>query len=399
MEVFRLFQRKIIDEEMKKKLLFIIDSLVCGGAEKSLVSLLPLIDYERYNVDLLMFARGGAFEKYVPSEVNVIQHDLFGSSPIDKLNSFLYQLTFSALLRLNSKRHGAENRWRAMHNVVKPMKKQYDIAIAYQQGFPTFFIATKVKAIKKLAWINADVYEAGYDMEYCRQFYEQMDHVVPVSKKLQEKLTRLTPCLADKLSCIYDIVNPELIKKLSVESIPEEGLFDECINIVTVGRLSKPKNYLLAVDAARVLKDKGLRFKWFFVGSGGMRTAIENRIKEHGLEDIVILLGLKENPYPYMAKADVYVQTSSFEGFGLTIAEAKILHKPIVSTNFDVVYDQIVDGKNGLIAEMNPESVANKIFELVNDRDLRNRLIGNLKMEQNTTYLSEIGKFNSLLES
>lgn len=384
---------------MKKKILFVIDSLVCGGAEKSLVSLLPLIDFERYDVELLMFARGGVFEKYVPSEVNVIQHDLFDSSPVDKLNSFLHQLTFSALLRLHPERHSAENRWRAMHNVVKPMKKQYDIAIAYQQGFPTFFVATKVNAKKKIAWMNADVFAAGYDMNYCKQFYDKVDRIVPVSQKLLDLLVNKCSWTKDKVSCIYDIVNPELIKKLSTESIPEAGLFDEGINIITVGRLSKPKNYLLAVDAARVLKDKGLKFKWFFVGSGGMREAIENRINEHGLGDVVFLLGLKENPYPYMAKADIYVQTSSFEGFGLTIAEAKILHKPIVSTNFDVVYDQIVDGKNGLIADMAPESVADRIVEMVNNDSLRTSIIRNLEQESNLTSLTEIKKFNYLIEN
>lgn len=384
---------------MKKSLLFVIDSLVCGGAEKSLVSLLPLIDYSRYDVDLLIFARGGVFEKYVPGEVNVIQYDLFGSSRIDKLNRFLHQLYFSALLRLHPERHGAENRWRAIHNVVKPMKKQYDIAVAYQQGFPTFFVATKVKAWKKLAWVNVNIFAAGYDMNYCKQFYDKVDRIVPVSQKLLDLLVKKCTWTRDKVSCIYDIVNPGMIKKLCAESIPEKVLFDDGISIVTVGRLSKQKNYFLAVDAARILKDRGLRFKWFFVGSGGMRMALENRIQEQNLEQNVILLGLKENPYPYMARADIYVQTSSFEGFGLTIAEAKILHKPIVSTNFDVVYDQIVNGENGLIALMNPEDVAEKIQELVNDKALKNRLVENLKKEENTTFLTEINKFHQLLES
>lgn len=384
---------------MKKRVLFVIDSLVCGGAEKSLVSLLPLIDYDHCDVDLLVFTRGGLFEKYVPDRVNMIHHNLLGSSLIDKLNSSLRQLSFSVLLRLHPERHSAENRWRAMHSVVKPVKKQYDIAIAYQQGFPTFFVATKVNAAKKIAWMNADVFAAGYDMNFCKQFYDKVDRIVPVSQKLLDLLVNKCPWTKDKVSCIYDIVNPRLISELSVESIPEVGLFDEGIIIITVGRLSKPKNYLLAVDAARVLKDGGLRFKWFFVGSGGMREAIENRIKEQDLEQNVFLLGLKDNPYPYISKADIYVQTSSFEGFGLTIAEAKILHKPIVSTNFDVVHDQIVDGKNGLIAEMTPESVADRIMEMVNNDTLRSSILSALKQETNLTSISEIKKFNLLIEN
>ena len=379
--------------------MFVIDSLVCGGAEKSLVSLLPLIDYSRYDVDLLMFDRGGEFEQYVPDKVNVIHHDLFGISTIDRINEFIHQSMFSALLRLCPGRHGAENRWRTMHSAVKSMSRNYDVAIAYQQGFPTFFVATKVKAQKRIAWINADVYEAGYDMNYCRQFYEQMDHIVPVSEALRDKLAKCSPWIKGKLTCIYDIVNQDLIRKLAMEPINDMSCNDDAISIVTVGRLATAKNYLLAVDTARVLRDKGVNFKWYFVGEGGTRSAREKRIAEHDLVEQVILLGMKENPYPYMANADIYVQTSSFEGFGLTIAEAKILHKPIVSTNFDIVYDQIVDGKNGLIAEMTPNSVVERIMEIINDESLRNRVVGNLKMENNTTMTSEIEKFNRLLES
>ena len=384
---------------MKKKLLFVIDSLTCGGAEKSLVSLLPLIDYSHYEVDLLMFTRGGVFEKYIPKEVTVISHDFWGSGLFDRLNRFVHQLLFSAQLRLHPERHSAENMWRSMNQVMKPLRTQYDIAIAYQQGFPTFFVASKVLAQKKMAWINADVYEAGYNMNYCRLYYEQLNHIVPVSEALAKKLSRCSPWIENKLTCIYDIVNENLINKMAEEKITDMDCEDDAIIIVTVGRLAAAKNHLLAVEAARLLRDSGVRFKWYFVGEGGTRAVIEKRIAEYDLNEQLVLLGLRENPYPYIARADIYVQTSSFEGFGLTIAEAKILHKPIVSTNFDVVYDQIIDGKNGLIAEMTPESVAEKILRLINDMDLRNQLVNNLKNERNTTYLSEIGKFNRLLES
>lgn len=374
-----------------------IDSLVCGGAEKSLVSLLPLIDYSRYDVDLLMFSRGGEFERFIPTQVNVIEHALYGNGVFDEVRRIIHQVNFSFQVRFGKFCHGAERHWRAMHKVIKPLDGTYDIAIAYQQGLPTYFVATMVEASKKIAWINADVYEAGYDMDYCRQFYEKMNHIVPVSEALREKLAKFSPWIKNKLTCIYDIVNQDLIQKLAKESINDMISKDGEILIVTVGRLAVAKNHLLAVEAARILRDCGVRFKWFFVGDGGTRDAVEKRIAECDLKEHVILLGLKENPYPYMARADIYVQTSSFEGFGLTIAEAKILHKPIVSTNFDVVYDQIVDGENGLIAEMTPESVAESIEKLINDRSLRDYLVHNLESESNQTYITEVEKFHSLL--
>lgn len=382
---------------MKKRVLFLIDSLTCGGAEKSLISLLPLLDYSQIDVDLLMFKRGGVFEKYVPQQVRVISHRLYGSGFVDQLSQRLHQMCFSWNLRFGKKRHGAETHWRAMHQAVMPLERQYDVAIAYQQGMPTFFLATKVNAAKKVAWINADVLAAGYDMDYCKQFYDKMDAVVAVSQKLFDLLSVRASWMQDKLHCVYDIINPEVVRTLAQEPVTDMNPVGDALSIVTVGRLTKPKNHLLALDAAHILKDNGLDFKWYFVGEGEMRTALEQRITDLGLAENVILLGLKENPYPYMAKADVYVQTSAFEGFGMTIAEAKMLHRPVVSTNFDVIHDQIVDHQNGLIADMTPQNVAEKILELIADEELRGSISKSLANETYSTVITEPAKVMRLI--
>ena len=383
----------------KNRLLFIIDSLSCGGAEKSLLSLLPLLDFSRLDVDLLIFSRGGVFEKFLPPQVNVISHNLYGSSFADMVCRFFHQVVFSFRLRFGKKRHGAETHWRSMGRAVKKLDKRYDIAVAYQQGMPTFFVATKVSAAKKISWINADVFTAGYDMGYCKRFYDKIDAVNAVSQKLYDLLAVKAPWLNGKLTCIYDIINPQVITQLAKEHVDDmQPSKQGQVQIVTVGRLTKPKNHLLAVDAAAILKQKGLDFKWFFVGEGETRPIIEERIQTLSLENTVILLGLKENPYPYVSLADIYVQTSTFEGFGMTIAEAKLLHRPVVSTNFDVVHDQIKDRQNGLIAEMTPDSVAEKILELHQDISLRNFIVSNLEQETNTTTISEPDKFMQLVD-
>ena len=382
---------------MKKRILFIIDSLNCGGAEKSLISLLPLLDYDRLDVNLLIFRRGGVFEKYIPSQVKVIDHELYGNSCMDKMWRMIHQVRFSYLLRYGKRRHGAETHWRAMSRAIKSLKGKYDAAVAYQQGMPTFFLATNIEAEKKITWINADVFEAGYQMGYCKQFYDKMDAIVAVSQKLLEKLSAKTPWMKDRLHCIYDIINPDVIRQLAQETVHDMISKRGEISIVTVGRLTSPKNHLMAVASARILKEKGLNFKWYFVGDGEMRQPIEKKISELELHENVILLGMKENPYPYMAKTDIYVQTSIFEGFGMTIAEAKILHRLVVSTNFDVVYDQITDRENGLIAEMTPESVANKIMELLQNKDLRSHIVSSLEQETNTTSKTEVEKFHELI--
>lgn len=385
---------------MKKQVLFVIDSLGCGGAEKSLLSLLPLLDYSRLDVDLLIFRRGGVFEKFVPSQVKLIRHNLYGSRFWDKIQWYIHQAAFSFQLRYGKKRHGAEVHWRSMGGIIKKLKREYDVAVAYQQGLPTFFVATRVMATQKISWINADVFKAGYDMGFCKKFYDRIDVINAVSQRLYDLLEVKAPWMKGKLTCIYDIINPELISQMAQEPVKDmKASHPGQVQIVTVGRLTKPKNHLLALDAAAILKRKGLDFKWYFVGEGEMRTPIKEKIQNLDLGQNVVLLGLKENPYPYMSRADIYVQTSTFEGFGMTIAEAKLLHRPVVSTNFDVVHDQIIDCQNGLIAEMTPESVAQKILDLHQNDVLRKTIISNLEHETNTTTISEPEKFMRLVDS
>lgn len=374
-----------------KKVLFLIDSLTCGGAEKSLISLLPLLDYSKVQVDLMMVHRGGVFEQYVPREVNVID---FPKS--DGILFRLCQLYFSLLLRWRKSRHGAELRWKAMHHVYKGFEKEYDVAVAYQQGFPTYYIAQKVRAKRKYAWINADIAKAGYQEGYNKEFYDKYDKIVPVSDTLCSMLKKTHFVDVNKLSTVYDILNVDLIRNMAKEQV-EMTAAANVVKIVTTGRLAPPKNYSLAVKTALVLKNRGVRFVWYFVGEGSERVNIENLIKQYSLQDEIKMVGMTPNPYPYMAMADVYVQTSSFEGFGLTLNEARILHRPVVTTNFPVAFDQIKDGENGLIAEMTPESVVEKIMLILNDEVLCERLIEGTKKEVNKTAQTEPEKVMRLL--
>lgn len=373
-----------------KKILFLIDSLTCGGAEKSLISLLPLLDYSKVQVDLMLVERGGIFEQYVPKEVNVLT--------LSRPQTMFYRiglLWFSILLRVMRKRHGAEVRWMAMHGVYGTLKKEYDVAIAYQQGFPTYYVAQKVKAKRKYAWVNADLQKAGYREAFNRYYYDMYNKVVPVSDVLCDMMREAEYVEASKLFTVYDILNVDLIRQMSHESV--EVRSNHGVMIVTTGRLAPPKNHVLAVKTAFLLKKKGLHFIWYFVGEGSERGHIEELIGKYALKEQVKLVGMTPNPYPYMAKADVYVQTSSFEGFGLTLNEARILHKPVVSTNFPVVYNQIKDGENGLIAEMTPDSVAEKILMLIKDDALREKIIDATKKEVNTTSVTEPQKVMDLL--
>lgn len=386
---------------MKKKVLFMIDSLTCGGAEKSLVSLLPLLDKEKYDVYLWVRSRGGSFEALLDKNVRLVETPYYSS--IEKfaflIGRVLYSIVFRIKDLLGIKEHGAETLWKCQGWAMKVPEGKWDVVIAYQQGIPTYLAAKKYKGCKKIAWINADIFKAGYNVDFNSEIYKDIDWIVPVSSVLSDLLMLHMPQFKDKYKLVYDILNPNTIKELAMSDAQSFKTRRDEIVLVTVGRLVPPKGYDLAVDAAFELKKMGLNYKWYFVGEGGERSNIERQINELGVKDEVCLLGLQTNPYPFMRQADIYVQTSKFEGFGLTIGEAKILGKPIVSTNFDVVYNQIEDGKNGLLAEMNGKSIANAIFKLVTNISLKDRIVAAVQMEGNCTYLSEAKKVETLLDA
>lgn len=371
---------------MKKKILFVINSLGCGGAEKSLISLLSLFDFEKYDVDLQMINPTGMFLKLLPKQVHVLDCIPYFSFCSNKTNfHFTYQLTrlrISVSLRSNAIFHGhalhdAQVFWKYAASVIDSLPQKYDVAIAWGQGNPTHFVAEKVTASKKIAFINVDYLAAGYNREFDHPYYCKFQSIVAVSDKLQGLLSNVFPDLTERLTTIYDIRNQNLIETMAEEFNPYSE-FPKMVRLVTVGRAVKPKGYDLAITAAKLLKSQGIFFQWFFIGDGPEIPAICSQIKKDALSDTVFPIGAKENPYPYIKNADIYVQTSRFEGFCLTLAEARALHIPPVSTDFDAVHNQLQNEKNGLIVEMNPAAIADGIKRLLFHKELYNLIKSNL---------------------
>ena len=300
--------------------------------------------------------------------------------------------------RLNkNKLHGAQIFWKNCKNSFEVLDCRYDIAIAYNQGFPTYFVADKVNAAKKFAWVNTDYVKAGYKASIDEKYYDKFDNIVAVSEEAEIILENTFPKFKDKLLVIKDINNAELIKKMAEEKEVFKNVDDGITKIVTVGRLVALKGYDLAIDVARLLDKKGIQFKWYVIGEGPERGNIEELIEKNGLKDKFILLGEKANPYPYMKNCDIYVQTSRFEGFGLSIAEAKILNKVIVTTDFDTAYNQIKNGENGIIVKKDPRYISDNIIKIISNKDLQIKFINNLNKSKKGN-LEEVKKICSLFE-
>lgn len=394
---------------MKRKILFVLNSLSIGGSEKSLISLLNTLDYSKYEVDLMMFKTGEILEKYVPSEVNILdepEYYRFLGKKIDDIPS-LKRMRFirsrintSIALRLNSKKKNNINTEQVLYKNQKKcfdkLEKKYDVAIAYSQGMPTYFVADKIDANKKIAWINCDYKRTMYDKELDKQFYKKIDKIVAVSNFGRESIIEVNEEYKNKIEVVFDIVNPQIIEKMSNEEIKFKDKSN--INILTVARLvSHYKGYDIAIKAAKLLKNNGYKFKWYVVGEGPDRLELENMIVKNNIEDYFILLGERENPYPYMKNCDIYVQSSRKEGLGLTVVEAKILKKPIVCTNFETTKEIINNNIDGLIVDIDEKSLYEGIKRLIDDKTLRDKIQSNLNAEKSYNSTNEIDKIYSLI--
>lgn len=390
---------------MKKSLLFILPSLAGGGAEKSLITLLSLIDYSRFDVDLFLFRREGLFLHNVPEEVNIIDggenYRLFDGQAAYYIKSCIKKLhMIKAVNRICYSRAVVRGDrkavWASLKKALPKTDKHYDVAIGYLEGNANYYCVDCVDADVKIGYIHNDYSKLSPDAVFDRSFFEKLDKLISVSPECSEVLKKTFPDLAEKVFTVENISSPEALRQLAV-GIPTEYTGVEEKILLTVGRFSPQKGYDTAVDAARILKNNGVEFRWFAIGKGELKNKIEEKINHYGLQKDFVLLGEKSNPYPYIKECDIYVQPSNYEGKSIAIDEAKAFAKPIVATKFSTVFDQLSDGETALLAEIDPADVAKKITQLINDEKLCEKLSDRLTRTHKGNE-EELEKFYALLE-
>lgn len=383
------------------KLLIVIDSLASGGAEKSLINLLSLIDYTKVQVDLALFRRGGINEKFVPNEVNYLP--VIGLQKASGLKGtikyWFIKIRHSVSVRLRKVKDAHDytiRYWSSFEKLLPKIDRQYDVAFAYAQRLPTLYVATKVQAKHKFAWMNVTVHHDDKLRSFYLPFFKKFDKMVCVSAEVEESFLKSYPELLNKTKVIYDINNPDFIRELSHKYVPFEKI-GNTINILTVARLNfEQKGYDILLRACQILKEKGYRFKWRALGEGDKKDEIRDLISKYHIEDCFELCGIQANPYPYFTNSDIYVQSSRYEGFGLSIAEARILGLPVVTTPYDCVNLQIKNGVNGVISTFDAADIADQIAKLIDDSNLRNAIKNNLK-EDVIGNLDEFAKIEELI--
>ncbi len=373
---------------MKKKLLIVSGGMEIGGIERSLLGLLGAFDYEKYDVDLLLFSHSGEWMNLIDERCNLLPEFGQCAAMTKPIKQVLRKYPTIALCRIVSrftvkKRYGLSDAssfellssyWRSCVNFMPSVEKEYDAAISFM--WPHEYTAKKVKAKKKIAWIHTDYTVAKMNFKKDEKTWSVFDKIAGVSDEVCQAFKKVYTRLEGKLITVENILSPEFVRAQAKEFVPTE--IDKAKKtIVSVGRFCRAKAFDSVAEICSLMLDSGVSFKWYLVGYGGEEDLIKSEIKKYGVEDILIILGKKSNPYPYIAACDIYAQPSRYEGKAVTVREAQMLGKPVVITDFETAKSQIDDGVDGIICPMGSKNVAEALIELLNNEEKRQTLSEN----------------------
>lgn len=383
---------------MKPRIFIAMHYMEIGGAETALVGLLNALDPARVDVDLFLYDHRGEMMQFIPEWVNllpqipkysVLERPIVelvkrGFWGIAAARMWAKRISKVAYKRSGSKleNNGGLDKMSKCTTPLLPKINQsvtYDLAISFLT--PHRIVAEKVKAKKKIAWIHTDYTRVWVDAEDELKVWQKYDYVASISGDVTNTFLQVFPSLAPKIVEIENILSPTFVRKRAeLQDVDKEIRHEGTITLLSVGRFSDAKNYDNVPDICKRLINKTkLNIRWYIIGYGGDEALIRQKIKEAGMEEHVILLGKRSNPYPYIKACDIYVQPSRYEGKSVTVREAQMLCKPVVVTNYPTAPSQIRSGIDGVIVPMDNEGCANGLAEVICDKSLQERIIAHLK--------------------
>ncbi|WP_434794211.1 UDP-N-acetylglucosamine--peptide N-acetylglucosaminyltransferase GtfA subunit [Terrisporobacter petrolearius] len=363
--------------EHKIKIAIISRKMIIGGVEKSLLSLLNRMRREDIKIDLYLESLNGDLFDEIPTGVNVIEIPKrihFFKEPLRYINSINSKLKIRKELNYL-------NQCELTSHCLPKIEKIYDLAISYHapNTIPVFYTINNIDASKKILWLHGDIITNNATCELVYNYYNEYDKIFGVSEYIKETLNKQFPKLYSKADVFYNFVDEENLKKLSYKGDSFNDNFDGT-RILTIGRLDYQKGYDLAIKACHNLIEHGYNIKWYICGEGSSRKEIEDLIKKYNLRNDFILLGNQKNPYGYLKDCDIYVQTSRFEGYCTTTNEARILRKPVVTTNVSGANEQFENNKTGIIVDINENEIYKGIKILIENTQKRIEFSKNIEL-------------------
>ena len=404
--------------EAKPKIFISAHYLEIGGAEISLIGLLQAIDYSMYDVDLFLYRHVGDLMQFIPQAVNLLpevkEYTQFECSLRNTLFSRFWRI---GLARVKTKLQyfrfakshqckDANAYYQLLADNVTPLLPsleylgEYDLAINFI-GLMNI-IRDKVKAKRRITWIHTDYSKISVFPEIELSAWSSYDYIVSVSDDVSKNFTQVFPSLKDKIIKIENILSPEfvrnraeLISKVEIDKAMPD--IDGCLKLLTIGRYAHAKKLEDIPCICRGILDAGIDVKWYIIGYGASDEYIRKEIERSNVKDNVILLGKKENPYPYIKACDWYVQPSRYEGKSVVVREAQILGKPVIVTNYPTAASQIQHGIDGVIVPMEVGACSNEMSMYLSNLELKQRL-ENYVTSHDYGNVSEVNKIYNILQ-
>lgn len=379
-----------------KRILIVVDSLIVGGTSSSIISLLRLLPVSEMCITLVYFNAAQSVLNSIPSHVKLVNKGrqdwvsrsigILKKSVATKLSKALYISSrnnsyMSMVQRVSSK----------VSERMESIEEFYDIAIAGMEVLSTYYVANKVNASMKIAWIHTNYAAARLNHVIDNSYYECYNTIVTVSNECQVAFNDIFPHYAYKSIVIKNTIDEKHIRELANEKIIDMSPGSGQLCIVTVARLdNKSKRFDRIIGACQYLNQRNVSYKWYIIGDGNDRKFVENGIKKHNLEKNLVLLGEKGNPYPYIRNSSLFVLLSSFEGKPISVTEAQILGCPVIVTDYASAREQVPDTYGRVIANSD-ESIASELYQTLQDEETLRQWRENLKdfKVDNTTSIQE----------
>ena len=398
-----------------KRILILSHAMEIGGAERALLGLLESIDPARVSVDLFLLRHEGELLDLIPDHINLLPpipaYTVLARPIVQTIKEGHLLLSVARLVgkfqaKQYDQKHGLTQSTVAIEYSHKYTRRfmppiqpevEYDLAISFLT--PHYFVAEKVRAKKKIAWIHTDYSVVQVDTASELAMWSCYDSIASISENVTETFLSVFPTLKEKIVLIENILPRALIsRQANAFTVENEMPNDRTIKLLSIGRFSDPKNFDNVPDICRRILKVGLDIKWFLIGYGGDEQLIRQRIQEAGMEDRVIILGKKENPYPYIKACDLYVQPSRYEGKAVTVREAQMLCKPVVITRYATSASQLEDDVDGVIVPMDNEGCAKGIVQLLKAPERMQQLSAACS-QRDYTNAGEAEKIYRLLET
>jgi len=400
---------------MKKKVLFVINTLGHAGAEVAMIELLKALDKDKYDISLFVLLGQGELISKIPDHVKILNKKYKNCSVLSfegkrymirtvlkssiRRGTIIRRLPYLCKNLLNMIRNKnimpEKLLWRILADGAQRFDETYDLAIAYLEGGSAYYTSSHVRAKKKAAFIHVDYSKAGYTRDLDLRSYMHFDKMFMVSTEVQESFLNVYPEYHFKTAVFHNLLDLENIR----ERAKEPGGFDDGfdgIRLLSVGRLTWQKAFEVAIDAMALLKKEYSNVRWYVLGEGSQRDFLEKRIAKQKLYDDFLLMGAVENPYPYYKQCDIYVHATRFEGKSIAIQEAQTLGCAIVASDCSGNREQIDNEKDGLLCQFDAEAIKDAILELINDKEKRERF-GHAASNRKLIYEEDLGMIYELM--